>query len=117
MHELAIANSIVETVQQEVERQHLPPVEKIVVRLGALSDIVPEALLFNYEIITRDTSFAKTQLEIEVVPLEGKCGDCGQNFPVEDYIFSCPECNSGNIEVIRGEELDIAYIEVEDAEH
>ncbi len=114
MHELAIANSIVESVLHEVDKQQLPPVTKIVVRIGALSDVVPESLQFNFEVISKDTALEQSTLEIEQVPLEGKCKSCGREFSVEKFIFACPVCQSGQITVTRGEELDIAYIEVED---
>ncbi|MBI3950399.1 MAG: hydrogenase maturation nickel metallochaperone HypA [Acidobacteria bacterium] len=112
MHELSIAEAIVSTVLQEIERQQLPPVQKIVVRVGALSGVVPEALQFGFEAITADTSLANAKLEIEQVPVQGKCHDCSHEFAVEDFLFVCPLCRSGRIEVIRGEELDIAYLEV-----
>lgn len=113
MHELAIAEAIVNTVLQEIERQQLPPVQKVVVRVGALSGIMPESLQFGFEAIRVDTPLAQTILEIERVPTQGKCHDCEHEFPVEELVFACPLCRSGNIKVTRGEELDIAYLEVE----
>lgn len=114
MHELSIATSIVDTVLQEIERKNLPPVQTIAVRIGALSSVDPEALRFSFEAITAETPLAKTKLEIEHVPVRGKCHTCGLDFTVEDFIFACPSCQSGQIEVMTGEELEIAYLEVED---
>ncbi|NIR49171.1 hydrogenase maturation nickel metallochaperone HypA [candidate division KSB1 bacterium] len=114
MHELTIANSIVSTVMEEIDRRDLPPVERIVVRIGALSDVVPEALQFNFEVITNDTVLANTELEIEHVPLEGTCRMCHHDFAVDDFMFTCPSCHSTDIRVTQGEELDIAYLEVAD---
>lgn len=116
MHELSIANSIVETVLQEVTRKHLPPVQAIALRIGALSSVDPEALRFGFDSIIPDTPLAKAKLEIEFVPVQGKCRTCSQEFAVEDFIFACPHCQSGQIEVTRGEELDIAYLEVAEGE-
>jgi hydrogenase nickel incorporation protein HypA/HybF len=113
MHELSIADAIVHTVLQEIERQHLPPVQKVVVRVGALSGVVPDALQFGFEAITAGTPLAQTILEIEPVPIQGRCNECEHTFPVEEFLFACPVCQSGNIQVTRGEELDIAYLEVE----
>lgn len=114
MHELSIANSIVTHVLQEIDTQNLPPVKKIVVRVGALSSVVPEALQFNFEIITSDTPLAKSKLEIEEVAVQGRCNSCGHEFAVDNYIFTCPQCKSGQIEVTHGMDLDIAYLEIED---
>lgn len=112
MHELSIANAIVDTVLQEIQRKNLPPVQAIALRIGALSSVDPEALRFGFDSIIPDTPLAKTKLEIEFVPVQGKCRACGQAFAVEDLVFACPHCQSGQIEVARGEELDIAYLEV-----
>lgn len=116
MHELAIADSIVTTVLREIETRSLPPVNKIVVRVGALSGVVPEALQFNFEVITRETPLAHSKLEIEEVAVQGKCHSCDYEFAVENYSFICPQCKSGKIEVTHGMDLDIAYLEVEDGQ-
>ncbi|MFQ5824806.1 MAG: hydrogenase maturation nickel metallochaperone HypA, partial [bacterium] len=113
MHELSIANSIVSTVLEEMKRRELPSVKSIVLRVGALSDIVPESLLFSFEVITIDTPLTNTKLKIEHIPVQGKCHKCGHDFAVENNLFVCPHCQSGQIEITRGQELDIAYLEVE----
>ncbi len=114
MHELAIAQSIITAVDGEVARQSLPPVTRIVVRVGALSDIVPDALVFNFEAITQDTQFAQTKLVIEEVDVKAHCKACGHKFAIENLFFLCPKCDSGQVEVTQGEELHIAYLEVDD---
>lgn len=112
MHELSLATSIVDSVLQEVARKQLPPVQTIALRLGALSNVDPEALRFGFEAIIIDTPLANAKLEIELVPVQGKCRACNREFNVVDFIFICPFCQSGKIETTRGDELDIAYLEV-----
>lgn len=112
MHELSIAASIIQTVTQEIARRKLPPVQTIAVRLGALSSVDPEALRFGFDAIIIDTPLAKTKLEIEFVAVQGKCRACKNEFAVQDFVFACPLCDSGQIETTRGDELDIAYLEV-----
>lgn len=112
MHELSIATSIVETVLQEIQRKNLPPVQTIAVRIGALSCVDPEALRFGFDSIITDTSLAQAKLEIEQVPVQGKCRACNNEFTVQDFVFACPSCDSGQIDMTRGDELDIAYLEV-----
>ncbi|MDZ7363260.1 MAG: hydrogenase maturation nickel metallochaperone HypA [candidate division KSB1 bacterium] len=117
MHELSIASAIVDTVTQEIKRQNLPPVQTIVVRIGALSSVVPEALQFGFEAIIPDTLLANTKLQIEWTPVQGKCRVCNHEFTVEDFVFACPACQSGQIEVTRGDELEIAFLEVDEVEN
>ena len=114
MHELAIAESIIKTVLDEAERQKLGHIRRISVRVGALTDIVPDALQFGFEAASTDTELQETELEINTVPVAGKCRNCGRDFEVEEHIFVCPGCESFDIETTRGDELDIEYIEVDD---
>jgi hydrogenase nickel incorporation protein HypA/HybF len=114
MHELAIAESIVNTVLKEAEKRAFPKVISVAVRIGALTDIVPDALQFGFETIIIDTPLAGAALKIESIPIKGKCRACQNEFEVDEYIFVCPGCFSGDIEVTRGQELEIAYIEIDD---
>lgn len=114
MHELSIADNIVTAVLAEIERRGLKSVATIALRVGALTDIVPDALEFGFEVLTRDTVLAQTTLHIEVVPCQGHCRDCSRDFEVREFVFVCPHCQGSGIDLTRGTELDIAYLEVED---
>lgn len=112
MHELAIATTILTTVVREMEQRRIVSLAAIGVRIGALSGIEPEALQFSFDAIKMDTVVQGAELKIEQVPLQGQCQTCNQVFGVENYLFACPHCRSNRIKVIRGEELDIAYLEI-----
>jgi hydrogenase nickel incorporation protein HypA/HybF len=60
-----------------------------------------------------DTPIEGAKLEIEQVPINAKCAGCGHEFIVEEYMFICPECFSSNVNLIRGDELEIIDIEIE----
>jgi len=115
MHELAIADSIVNTILEEAKKQNLGSVVAVGLRIGALTDIVPEALEFGFSAITDGTLLEGTKLKIESVPVKGMCNGCGKTFEVKRFCFVCPECNASDIKVDQGQELDIAYIEVNDS--
>ena len=114
MHELSIAQSIVESVLKEVNKKNYSNVTTIALRIGALTDIVPDALEFGFDIIKAETILASTKLEIEIIPVRGKCNNCKKDFEVKEFIFVCPECSSFDIKTEKGTELDIAYIEIDD---
>ncbi len=114
MHELSIAQSILDTVLQEMESRQLPRISKIVVHVGVLSGVVPEALQFGFDALKKQTPLEGTVLSIEMIPVRGHCTDCGADFQVENFAFSCPQCQSGQIQMTRGDELNIAYLEVEE---
>ena len=114
MHELSIAQSILESVTKEVENRKLKNVTLIALKIGALTDIVPDSLEFGFDALKKDTVLNKTNLEIEIIPMKGTCLDCKNKFEVMEFVFVCPACSSSNIKTEHGTELDIAYIEVDD---
>lgn len=114
MHELAIATAIVDHVLHEIEQKNLPPVQTVVVEIGALSDVLPDALIFNFDVIKRETRLHDTQLRVEQIPIRARCKSCHNEFSVENFFFRCPACNAGQVEMLRGDELNIAYLEVAD---
>lgn len=114
MHELSIAQSILDTVISEAVKRELKQVNIIGLRIGAMTDIVPEALEFGFNALKADTILSNTSLKIETVPIKGYCEKCSERFEVNEFIFVCPQCYSNKIKTEQGSELDIAYLEVED---
>jgi len=111
MHELSIAQNIIEIVSQEMKSRQLKCVDTIALRIGALTCISPDALEFGFQAATVDTPLESTKLAIERLPVIGKCLSCGCEFEVEEYVFICPECSSRNLDITQGKEVEIAYLE------
>lgn len=115
MHELSIAENILDIVLRKVEEEKLGAVTAIYVRIGTLTDVVPESLTFGFDVIKKGTALSETQLRTEIVPLEACCRSCSRNFTATDFIFLCPHCGSSDVEVISGMELEISHLEVEES--
>lgn len=113
MHELSIASSIVDTVLLEVEKRNLKNVSLISMRIGALTDIVPDSLQFGFEMMTKDTILENTELKIESIPVKGRCKNCHKDFEVVEFIFICSNCASVDLDIHQGNELEIAFIETD----
>jgi hydrogenase nickel incorporation protein HypA/HybF len=116
MHEIGIANSILEAVQVEASCHPGVVPRKVAVRIGELAAVDPDALQFSFETLTNDTKLAGLKLEIEVCPRRHRCPGCGTEFRVIDYHSHCPHCGEGRTECISGDELQLAYIEMEEYE-
>jgi len=86
------------------------------VRVGTLSGVLPDALAFSFEAIVAGTPLGACRLAIEHVPAQARCQACSHAFEVADFFFCCPKCESVQVAVTHGYELDIAYLEVEDQE-
>jgi hydrogenase nickel incorporation protein HypA/HybF len=116
MHEMGIANSILEAVATEVRRHPGSRASKVGVRIGELAAIDADSLSFCFDALSRDTDLEGLQLEIEVCPRRHRCDPCGETFDVRDYEFACPKCGSLQTKFVSGDELELAYLEVEDHE-
>lgn len=113
MHELSIAQEILDIVKNQ-----LPPETKklktIRMKVGKLSGILVESLKFCFEAIVTETEFSSVTLDIQEVPIKIKCNECEAESNLSDPIFICPECESFNVRILSGKELEITEIEIED---
>jgi hydrogenase nickel incorporation protein HypA/HybF len=115
MHELSIAMGIVEIACEESQRRGDARVESVYLRLGPLSGVVKDSLLFAWEMACSETPVAGSQLVIEEVPVELHCSACGAEHRVEGLMDrSCPACGSFATEVLRGAELEVTAMEITD---
>ena len=113
MHELSIAKNIMNIVASSAQQSGATRVKTIRVRAGALRGIVPEQLLFLFDFVKKDTIAEDATLEVEIVPVKAGCKDCQRVFLVENFEMICPECQSKDLSVINGMELEVQEIEIE----
>ena len=114
MHELGIANSVLEAVRQEVERRPGARVTRLGLKVGELSGVDRDALSFSLEILARDTPFESMALDLQSCPIRYHCRACSETFEVANYITLCPSCQSADTECVGGTELELAYLELEE---
>ena len=114
MHELSIVHSIVDVATESARKANASRVLKVNLRLGALSGVVEDSLLFCYEFSTRDTMLEGSSLEIEVLPVIIHCSSCAADRELPDIQhFRCPICGTPSGDVRQGKELEIGSLEVE----
>ncbi|HEX7423251.1 MAG TPA: hydrogenase maturation nickel metallochaperone HypA [Terriglobales bacterium] len=116
MHEMGIANAVLEAVRVEIARYPGSHPSKVGVRIGELAAVDPSALHFCFEALVRETDLESLELEIQACPRRHRCFACGAEFNVKDYDFQCPCCGGVRTECISGDELELAYLEVEEHE-
>jgi hydrogenase nickel incorporation protein HypA/HybF len=114
MHEMGIANSVLQAVRTEMGLHPGTYPCKVGVRIGEMAAIDPEALRFCFEAIILGTDLESLALGIEVCPRRHRCQVCGREFIVRDYDSRCPQCASLETTCISGDELELAYLEVEE---
>ncbi len=116
MHELSMAQDILEIVNQYVPPEQMSAVRSVRLRLGRLSGIVADSLEFCFSAIVADTPLEQANLDIERVPTRADCPDCGKSFLIDDPVFLCPHCGGAGIRLVSGTELQVVEIELADQE-
>jgi hydrogenase nickel incorporation protein HypA/HybF len=114
MHELSIAMSIVDAAVEEAQRRGVQ-VSAVHLRLGALSGVVKDALLFSFEVACQDTPLEGSQLIVEDLPVIVFCAHCKGTRTLESVqMFQCPECGTPTMDVRQGKELEVFALEVKE---
>jgi hydrogenase nickel incorporation protein HypA/HybF len=117
VHELSIALEIRRCVEGAVAERRSgvgARVAIVKVRIGELSGVDPDALLFAWNVAVKGTFLDGARLEIERMPAKIFCLACGSESPVDFPAASCPECGGTRIEIRGGTEMDVVSAQVED---
>jgi hydrogenase nickel incorporation protein HypA/HybF len=114
MHELSIAMGIVDAAMDEA-RQRGVQVSAVHLRLGALSGVVKDALMFSYEVACQDTPLAGSRLIVEDVPVTVYCPRCQDTRVLQSVqSFLCPQCGTPTMDIRQGKELEVFALEVQE---
>lgn len=114
MHELSIAVSIVEAVEEELARRNEPGAQAVIVRVGALTGVVPDALQFAWAPATAGTRLAGSALRIELQDVVVFCPVCAAERTLPSIqLMQCPVCGAPVHQVVRGSELQIVGVELD----
>lgn len=113
MHEMGIARDILDIAITAAQKEEAARITRINVIAGELRGVIPLQLCFCFGILAEGTIAGGAQLNIESTKPQGKCRDCDHVFPINNFAYICPHCQSLNIQVQGGTELYIRDIEVE----
>jgi hydrogenase nickel incorporation protein HypA/HybF len=114
VHELSIMGSILDIVLQHADKNGARKVTRINLRIGQLSDIIPDWAQTYFDMLSKDTIADGALLDIEHVPVKVKCRDCGHEHTFKDkkWAFTCVKCESTEIELLEGREFSVTSIEI-----
>jgi hydrogenase nickel incorporation protein HypA/HybF len=110
MHEVSIAQGIVELVENRAKEHHASVVEEVELEIGRLAGIELYSFVFALESVVKDTMLAEARIVRHDIDGEGRCGDCGSCFPVEQLFDACPRCGSYAVKLLKGKELRVKSI-------
>ena len=113
MHEVAIMTEAVRMAAESAQAAGAKRVTALRLRIGVLSGVVPEALQFAWDVVTRETILARAHLDIDSIAAACWCARCDVEFECKDLMNECPRCHDLSGDLRRGRELEIAAVEFE----
>ena len=110
MHELSLCGAIANIVTRHAAGR---PVSVIHVQVGQLRQVVPDTLVFCWELVSEGTPLDGSRIDVEAIPARIRCRACDQIAEVGDLpVLVCRECGSTDAEVISGEEFMVTSLDL-----
>ena len=116
MHEFSICQSIIQAALDELKKIQPKPAHLTKVRIvtGQYHQLVPDNLLFAYDVLSKNTPAEGSSLEIKLLPIVGQCRSCGWSGEIHKSMYICSACGTADIDVIGGKELYLDSLEVKE---
>ena len=113
MHELAIAQALVEQVDAVIEQHQASSATSIRVRIGPLAGVVPELLATAFPLAAAGRRMEHAELEFVHAPIRVRCQTCGAETEAAMNRLLCGACDDWHTQVISGDELVLESVELE----
>ena len=113
VHEVGITQSILDIAIDNARREGAKHISSLTVEIGGLSGVIPEAVEFCFEAVTRGTMAEGASLNIIHTPGKGRCLDCHALVELDPITFNCSACESYNLERLQGDELRLIELEID----
>lgn len=130
MHELHIAQRIIDTIAAEAAKSNISKVRMAKLKIGKMAAFDKEQLEFALASSEKNETLEGMKFYVDEIPVELECKDCGHNFidkrfdemdfahqiahaPALYIPLKCPLCGSEDVAVICGSEMELISIEGE----
>jgi hydrogenase nickel incorporation protein HypA/HybF len=111
MHEVGVIQSAVESAVEHALRSGKRRIHRMVLRVGVLSGVDPDALSFSFDAVAAGTIAEAATLELESEPAIAVCGFCGTEFETTDVYCECSTCGRPTACVRSGREVTLVSLE------
>ena len=117
MHEFSLIRSLLDVAFRVAQENGGLPIERVVLEIGALQQVAPEALEMAFDAAVQDTPAEGAVLEWEEVPVSIQCYACqGEYAPADEVFWTCPYCGASGGRPVQGDELVLRSVVLRDTE-
>lgn len=115
MHELSIAEGIIDIVEQTARTNNVRHVKSVRIAVGELAGVDIESLRFAWQSVTRGGCAKNASLIIDRPAGMAWCMDCAKEVPLKRYGDACPHCGRYHLTATSGTELRVIDIIADDS--
>jgi len=113
MHEYSIVQSLLDSCEETAKQNNSEKITKVVVKIGVMSGVEADLLQTAFDTFKEGTMCEGCEFVINIQPVVIKCNECNTTSTLQKNEYSCPSCNSVNLDVIDGEEMFLMSLELE----
>lgn len=113
MHELSIAQAIVDQAQEVLRNEGAAAIKRVALTIGVISGVEEHALREAFPIACQGTPAEGSELEIEIEEASVYCRDCQSEVVVTPPFMVCGTCSGSNVDFRKGREMIINSVELE----
>jgi len=115
MHEVSIAESILDLIERQLGEPH--ELSDVELRIGPLSGVSPDSLLFCFATVAKERGFGEPVLTVDRTLVDIHCEACQTRYQVPDPIDHCPKCGSWKRTILAGDELQLLSATLREDSH
>jgi hydrogenase nickel incorporation protein HypA/HybF len=113
MHEMTLAESVLQIVEDAARREGLRRVRAVWLEIGQLSSVEPDAMRFCFDAVARDSVAEGARLEIVTTAGAAWCLKCSERVALAELGAACPRCGGYQLRVTEGAEMRVKELEAE----
>jgi hydrogenase nickel incorporation protein HypA/HybF len=112
MHELSVAQNIIDIVKENVPSDELSNVKSILIDVGEMSGVVADSLEFCFDVVKLETPLQNSRIEIKKIPFILFCNSCNKDTSNTMGIRMCEYCGGFDTKIISGTEMNVTEVEL-----
>ncbi|MDD4956346.1 MAG: hydrogenase maturation nickel metallochaperone HypA [Candidatus Omnitrophica bacterium] len=105
MHELSIAEGLIDEIMRIAVENGLSRVDEVEIETGTLRQVVPEVMAEAFRAVSEGTPAERALLRIYEKKASAECKACGSAFEPQPNDITCTVCGATDTKITGGDEI------------
>ncbi len=111
MHEMSLCEGVRRIVETEAARHGVARITRVRLEIGRFAGVEKAALAFAFDAVMRGSPAEGAELVMLDLPGRALCADCGGTVEIAHRLDPCPDCGSGRLLPVGGDEMRVKDLE------